>query len=346
MIKSFFIGRFQPFHNGHFEVCKKALDETDHLVILVGGANLAPSPKNPWSFKEREEYILDCLQEYKGRVTIWPIDDENEDSTWLKRASSLLLSDMDNPGARKIYGHKKDASSYYLESLKQVCGSEFHLVEVENVKNINATYLRQCLFDRENPFFDWTDTNKEVPEEMYSFLKGYMAKKEVQRMTLEWQAICDYKESWKRSPFPPVFVTVDNVVTNNNHLLLIRRENCPGKGLLALPGGFLDQNETIAEGALRELKEETNIDQNVKPFYLNPDNCKVFDHPGRSQRGRTITHAFRIDLPSSKNLPAVKAADDAAECFWLPIEEIAEHKLEFFEDHYKIIEEFLREETK
>jgi len=61
----------------------------------------------------------------------------------------------------------------------------------------------------------------------------------------EFACINQYIESWSVAPYPPTFVTVDAVVIQDDHILLIRRERCPGKGLWALPGGFLDQDETI-----------------------------------------------------------------------------------------------------
>jgi bifunctional NMN adenylyltransferase/nudix hydrolase len=68
-----------------------------------------------------------------------------------------------------------------------------------------------------------------------------------------------YKESWKAAPFPPTFVTVDAVVVQSGHVLLVKRKAMPGAGLWALPGGFLNQEETLLDGAIRELKEETKI---------------------------------------------------------------------------------------
>jgi bifunctional NMN adenylyltransferase/nudix hydrolase len=66
----------------------------------------------------------------------------------------------------------------------------------------------------------------------------------------------------------------------------------------------------------------------------------VFDHPDRSQRGRTITHAHYFDL-SSDALPNVEAADDAALVAWVPIVELPDMEEQFYEDHYHILDCFL-----
>ncbi len=57
-------------------------------------------------------------------------------------------------------------------------------------------------------------------------------------MALEWRMLRDYHAAWAVAPDPPVFVTVDAVVTCARHVLLIERGQSPGKGLLAVPGGM------------------------------------------------------------------------------------------------------------
>lgn len=151
----------------------------------------------------------------------------------------------------------------------------------------------------------------------------------------EWQMIDDYKKSWEAAPYPPTFVTVDAVVTNAAHVLLVTRGAAPGRGLLALPGGFLDPGEKIKDAALRELKEETGIKVPVPVLRGSIVNSGVFDDPNRSARGRTITHAFHIKL-DEPDLPAVKGGSDAARARWVPLGNLRRDQL--FEDHYDIIE--------
>ena len=57
----------------------------------------------------------------------------------------------------------------------------------------------------------------------------------------------DYKAQFSMLPYPPVFVTGDAVVTCAGHLLVVERGGMPGKGLWALPGGFINQKETVEE---------------------------------------------------------------------------------------------------
>ncbi len=154
----------------------------------------------------------------------------------------------------------------------------------------------------------------------------------------EYQMVKKYKEAWKAAPFPPTFMTVDAVVVQSGHILLVKRGDMPGKGLWALPGGFLNQDETMLDGAIRELKEETKIKVPVPVLKGSIKGSKTFDAPNRSSRGRTITQAFHIDLGVGE-LPKVKGSDDAEKAFWVPFKDVKQEKM--FEDHFFIIDNFL-----
>ncbi|NLV45500.1 MAG: NUDIX hydrolase [Candidatus Hydrogenedentes bacterium] len=123
-------------------------------------------------------------------------------------------------------------------------------------------------------------------------------------------------------------VTVDAVVFSgrdrNRQVALIRRKNNPFAGSWALPGGFLDMEETLDAAAARELEEETGLAGiPLKQFY-------TFGDPGRDPRGRSISVAFYGFIP----LPApLGAADDAAEAAWFPVSDLPPVAF----DHDKII---------
>ena len=106
---------------------------------------------------------------------------------------------------------------------------------------------------------------------------------------------------------------------------------------MALPVGFLNTNETTRQGAIRELKEETSIKLSKEVLISKIVGEKVFDHPTRSSRGRTVSFSFLLDLGLG-DLPKVKGDDDASKAFWLPINEIIQRENEFFEDHFYMIQ--------
>ena len=124
------------------------------------------------------------------------------------------------------------------------------------------------------------------------------------------------------------------------HVLLIQRAKDPGQGLWALPGGFVEPRDTLYQSAIRELEEETGL-------HLLPDTMErslrgvaVFDHPDRSQRGRTISHTHYFDL-GDRELPEVRGDDDAALARWVPISELAAMESQFFDDHFHMLDRFL-----
>ena len=135
-------------------------------------------------------------------------------------------------------------------------------------------------------------------------------------------------------------MTVDAIVIKSGHILVVSRKFNPGKGLLALPGGFINKNERLKDSVLRELKEETGIKINIPDLKKCIVDSEVFDEPLRSARGRTITHAFLFDLGVG-DLPKVNGDDDAEKAFWLPVSEFYTLEDKFFEDHYHIIRYFI-----
>jgi len=130
--------------------------------------------------------------------------------------------------------------------------------------------------------------------------------------------------------YPRPAVTVDAAIFRYNgddlEVLLIERGNYPFEGMWALPGGFLDMDETLEEAIVRELEEETGLlNVNLKQLF-------AFSTLGRDPRGRTITITFygTVDMNNSK----VKAGDDARNAKWFPTKKLS--KLAF--DHQEMIE--------
>lgn len=156
----------------------------------------------------------------------------------------------------------------------------------------------------------------------------------------EHRQVAAYRAVWAQAPYPPVFSTVDAVVRAAGHVLLIQRAGYPGRGQWALPGGFLDQRERLLQAAVRELEEETRLGVSRASMQDALVDVKVFDHPDRSQRGRTITHAHFFDLAVG-SLPKIAASDDAAHAQWIPQTQLVAMEEQFYEDHFHILDTFL-----
>lgn len=113
-------------------------------------------------------------------------------------------------------------------------------------------------------------------------------------------------------------------------VLLIRRKNPPFEGKWAFPGGFVDMDETLEESALRELREETGL-QNIDLRQL-----EAFSDPDRDPRARVITVAFYGF--SESDMDKVTGGDDADRAEWFRIDDIP--PLAF--DHALILEKALQ----
>lgn len=117
--------------------------------------------------------------------------------------------------------------------------------------------------------------------------------------------------------YPRPAVTVDVVLATREvhpRVLLIQRKKDPFAGAWALPGGFVEESEKLAEAARRELKEETSLDVgDIEQLYTAGD-------PGRDPRGWTISVAYlaRVDPEALKPV----AADDAQAVAWFPLDKL------------------------
>lgn len=345
-----FIGRFQPFHNGHLKVIEEALQLAATVIIVMGSADSPRTPKNPFTARERSMMIMEStLPLTKNSSDYFPITSPNRlriakvrdsmynNQKWAvdvqQAVSQHMLTDgwQDQPRRIGIIGHHKDETSFYLDMFPQWPLVEHTLDEV-----LSATDLRTLYFDRMNLKF----LMSLIPPQVNTFLGKFIERPEYAQLVAEHEFIKKYKEQWKAAPYAPTFATVDAVVVQSAHVLMVQRKHTPGQGLWALPGGFINQTEWLDDAAIRELREETKL--KIPPAVLKGSikNTHVFDHPNRSQRGRTITHAFHIELPAGP-LPKVKGSDDAMAAAWLPINEVYNKWDQLFEDHGHIISYFV-----
>ena len=327
-----FIGRFQPFHNIHLEMLRKTLDQSKKVIVVVGSYNQARNVKNPWSGTERIAMIMNALSEKeRDRVVCLPVRDVlYNDNQWIAEVQHEI-SEMIHEGATvALFGHATDSSSYYLKLFPQ-----WDFVDTKVQSPTHASDLRRMYFTKDLAY------KKSIPANVSSFITDFATTGAYDNLHDEYHHLCEYKDAWRGAPFPPIFVTTDAVVVKSGHILVVRRRGSPGKGLVALPGGFLQQEERIIDGCIRELKEETGIKMPASQLKDSVVENHVFDHPARSLRGRTITHAFCIDLGSGE-LPQVKGMDDADKSWWMAFHDVYGREDQFFDDHFHMIQYFIQ----
>lgn len=340
------IGRFEPFHKGHLANFLQAAEVADKVQILVGSSYQPPTPKNPFRFYERKKMIEESIYEAwpnrhltpDSNYEILPIRDfKYSNNNWIKQVQTIVYNAnpdiSDNEIA--IMGYDKDDSSWYHHAFPNW---EFIPLSgfVQFGSNpIDATKIRELFFEGNLDYIQGT-----VPPAVFKHLQGYVKyHTSYELLVEEYQCYKEYKKAWAVAPYPPIFHTTDAVVIQGGHILLIQRGFSPGKGLWALPGGFLNPKETLEDGCIRELIEETKIKVPEIVLRKGITYDKVFDHPDRSLRGRTITHAFLIELDGGDgSLPRVKGSDDAKKAKWVSLAEIAKMEEVMFEDHGHIID--------
>lgn len=113
----------------------------------------------------------------------------------------------------------------------------------------------------------------------------------------------------------PSAATAAFILNERGELLVERRGKEPAKGMLDLPGGFVDNDETAEEGIAREVREETGLEIVSADYLFSLPN--IYMYSGMEIHTLDVFFACRV-VEGSQPV----AADDAAECFWLPIEEI------------------------
>jgi 8-oxo-dGTP diphosphatase len=129
--------------------------------------------------------------------------------------------------------------------------------------------------------------------------------------------------------YPRPALTTDALVIKKEtaEILLVQRGIEPFKGQWALPGGFVDIDELLADACKRELKEETGlVIEKLEQF-------RVYDAVERDPRGRTISVVFYGFADKSAT---VKGGDDAADAAWFGLDRLPEMAF----DHAQVISDF------
>lgn len=272
-----------------------------------------------------------------------------------------------------LIGHAKDATSYYLKLFPRwgsidvpqehvMCATTLRrelfgdydmfkdqLLDHEGVKwpleeQIDA-YAKLALARADAFFADQAArladnlAESDISSEVLSILQGFVESADYRAVCGEYLAVAKNKFIWRLAPYAPICQAADAVVVQSGHVLLLKRNSYPGKGLWALPGGYVEEYEEFLDAALRELNEEVGLKVPDKVLLGHLKDNKRFSAPRRSARGRMVTEAFLIHLDPGP-LPKTKKAglpddEEAQAIAWVPISAL--RREDMFEDHYAII---------
>lgn len=326
----FYIGRCSPLHNGHCSVMLHAMKDCDLFIVLLGSSERSRSLRNPFTFNERKDMITQWLSsaniDNMPKVVISSLRDyPHNDTLWFYQVQSVIEDTVKSVfGSEEvnitIVGSDRDDTTWYLHAFPQWDKELVSTVRIPGIDDLSATLVREALFSD-----DLKSISLGVPASTMRFLSEFKKTPEyvvLQHWFFQNEA---YKKAWEVAPYPPIFVTVDSVVVQSGHVLVVERGANPGEGLWALPGGFVKQRQRLRDAAVAEIIEETGLTLGTgKAARANTEQTlknkicvsEVFDDPNRSERGRTITHVFGIKLDDSKDLPFVKGQN-------VPIEDVA-----------------------
>jgi bifunctional NMN adenylyltransferase/nudix hydrolase len=167
-----YIGRFQPFHNGHKYIIEEGLKISNNIIVFCGSSNQTRTLQNPFTYTERRRFILNSFSElYMNKIQIAPLDDCENDIEWIKKVEKKVQKIVGNSPENRValIGHTKDNSSYYLKLFEK-----WKYFEIKNFAEINATYIRDLIFTTNDKYQIENKIKKLVPSEVLKFILDFL----------------------------------------------------------------------------------------------------------------------------------------------------------------------------
>jgi len=139
-------------------------------------------------------------------------------------------------------------------------------------------------------------------------------------------------------PAKPI-VGIGAVIICNGKILLAKRGSEPGKNKWSIPGGLVELGETVQETTVREVKEETNLEVQVRRL------IDVVDNLEPDEKGRLRYHFVVLDFLVHLKEGSLRAGSDVLDVRWVPLDEVEEYDLtktfrEFFERNRGMLQGF------
>ena len=164
MKRALFIGRFQPFHNGHLHVAKTLSNKFDELIIGIGSSQEKNTEKNPFSYNERKNMVSRTLSNNKIKnFKIYPVPDLYDDVKW----TNYILKKL--PDFSVAYsGNDWTISCFNKHKIKAV--------KINLVNNLSSTKVRDLIKKNKK----WENL---VPKEVYNYIKKINGEKRINKIS-------------------------------------------------------------------------------------------------------------------------------------------------------------------
>ena len=325
-------GRFLLPNAANLALVRDALARAPRGLVFLRRAHMAPSPANPFDSGQRIAMLRAALtDDERVQADFVPLREHWDDQRLLRDMGAAVGGEQ--PVTWVVAGPAP------VDGEDLPTGWTLQQADAGDGDAQAVAWLEQ-LYAAEDPARGLAALQGSLPPSALSFLREWIATPGFATVRDDWRQIAHEKRQWSVAPYPVVLVTVDAVVHAGGHVLLIKRGRSPGRGLWALPGGFLEPREPVLHAALRELVEETGLPLSMREMQKRLKGVRIFDHPERSQRGRIITHTFFFDLGDIAP-PPVQGGDDAAAAQWVKVAQLPELEARLHDDHFHMLDTFL-----
>ena len=161
-----YIGRFQPYHKGHFQTLTFGFELAPKVLILVGSHPYKRTTKNPFTFSEREQMILESLEPHKAThcTKVQPINDCSSDAAWANHVDDIVKQYEKDDSKITLIGDHNDPDSKYLKLFT------WDVISKENLAGVHATAIRTLYFSMQN---NLNQIEYMTPTSTYKFLKAF-----------------------------------------------------------------------------------------------------------------------------------------------------------------------------
>jgi nicotinamide-nucleotide adenylyltransferase len=139
MTRGFYIGRFQPYHNGHHNVVQSIAEEVDELVLGIGSAGDSHSQHDPFTAGERIMMITKSLVDSDLVTYAVPIEDLDRNSVWVSHVQSM------SPTFDVAYSNNPLVIQLFTEA-----GVEVRQSPMFNREVLEGTEVRERMIENEN----------------------------------------------------------------------------------------------------------------------------------------------------------------------------------------------------
>lgn len=356
------IGRQHIFTKGHEYGLRHCTEKYDGTIMLVGSAFKARDIKNPFTYEERAALLDVWFQDRRAPHAILPLRDQlYNNAKWIQSVQEAVNKAVkERFGLRPdqaqitLVGSDRDASTWYLKAFPQ-WGRD--LIEPDpRFIGLAATQLRNRMWEGLD-HRGWD----EIPDLTKNVLDLWRATHHYADLVEEYEFLRHYWAQHKGA-YPQVAKTVDATIVQSGHVLVIRRAMRPGKNLVAVPGGFVKDNQTMLEALAEEIVEESGLllaegkraREITKAKLLGSIVAqREFDHPDRDFRCRMYTTNYLIRLDDTMPLPEVKGQkvpvgefgggvlQETSDAWFMPLDEARSQSHIWYGDHHPMLDTML-----